>query len=233
MKVAGAERHRRGMSSRTARTLARPARSVSRQTAHLCGPTRKEPGLKASRILACAVTPASASVPNDVTTVPPKRGRNRTSKRFRRFVTAAVVLTVAGTGTALGAAPRNYTTCDQTWAWGSRVCLDWTTGYGPVMYIYSDSRTLVRAFGVNVDRVMPQVRGTSWVNFDNSFFLQVDASGTYARTLTLNDGADMFMATSFPAGFAWWNNPIVVRPEDMPFIQWMANLPRAEFVVAK
>lgn len=43
----------------------------------------------------------------------------------------------------------SYTTCDQSSVYNDRVCIDRTTGFGPIVYIYSASNSLLYTFTVH------------------------------------------------------------------------------------
>lgn len=73
---------------------------------------------------------------------------------------AALVLGLAGVSTASAAAPSvaaprpavtatSYTDCGQSAFLGTRVCLDQTTGYGPVVLIYTSGSGVYTSFGVS------------------------------------------------------------------------------------
>lgn len=73
----------------------------------------------------------------------------------RIFLAIAAAIAVASPLVIAGAVPASagfsntYTDCSQSSSLGTRVCIDKTTGYGPVAVIYTSGSTIYAQFGVS------------------------------------------------------------------------------------
>lgn len=81
--------------------------------------------------------------------------RKRIAAIFLAVASIFGVLALAGSASAAPVkAPAastgwNYTNCAQSQGFGARICLDETTGYGPVIYIYTSATGLYGAYSVS------------------------------------------------------------------------------------
>lgn len=126
-------------------------------------------------------------------------------------VSAAAAPRPAVTGTS-------YTDCSQSAFLGSRVCVDKTTGYGPIAYIYTNGTSVYTTFSVS----------TVGIGSPSSF---VATPLEYVTGAVTNyPGGDVNLSSA--AGFA--TNQVITNGDvnALNLLNWFANDASYEFVVA-
>lgn len=105
-----------------------------------------------------------------------------------RKILSAFFLAIALVFGTIAAAPVSPASadsdCSQSAALGDRICFDKTTGYGPVILIYTGANTLYASFGVTafgmVDISAQFVFGSAWYTVNDGVAIPVyTVGGTY------------------------------------------------------
>lgn len=117
----------------------------------------------------------------------------------------------------------NYSNCQYAGVYSNRVCLDFTTYYGPVIQIYTNNK-IAYSFGVDASQTDYKYRG-SWVNYYTEW---QHISGT--MTAARHPSSDPFVTVSGPNDRP--NGIGVLDPHNHDILEWFSGTKRYVFMTA-
>lgn len=160
-----------------------------------------------------------------------ERVRMSVMKKLMTLITALFILFALAAPTATAQAPTpkfvstGATDCNQVGNYGSRICFDPTTGYGPVMYVYTGTTSLYTAFGVSAPNVT--FRGFVWSDAEHEVFL----SSNYTATWHEVGGVRTYDVFTRQDGQCSSVNHICMTPAQNDLMKWFGNAGGYEFIV--
>jgi hypothetical protein len=116
-----------------------------------------------------------------------------------------------------------YTTCASAGVYPSRLCLDWTTGYGPVIQVYTNNK-VAYSFGVDASRTAPEYR-VSWVDHPVEW-RHISGTMTAARHPNGGDFITVSGPNDRPNGIG------VLNPANHDIVEWFSAAPNYVFMTA-